>query len=295
MAVRKISKLWFGVGTAVILGGGAASSADLSAQLAARAFSPPFAALKAVVAPRAGASSRVWLAAAATAGQGGEGGESGAPEGLDPHVKFFRDMGLVRGHLLVGDELVQAGLWDEALPHFHHPIEEIYPAIGEKLAVQGLRPFDRALKALTQAVAAKNAAAYATSLKVVNRRMEDTETAMKRFAEPWVKSRISTVIAMLQVAAGEYEASIESGKIVKPVEYQDARGFVFYAGAMLESMAKDLAVADLKALAATQAALLELKTAWPTALPPETPVKTAAAVLAGVSRVELAAGPFLKK
>ena len=47
----------------------------------------------------------------AHAGEGGEGGESGGASGasLPAIIKFRRDIGLIRGHLLVGDELVQQG------------------------------------------------------------------------------------------------------------------------------------------------------------------------------------------
>ncbi len=293
MSTRKTNKLWFGIGAAALVGGSVAQLASASqATGTAREALPPIATTPAA---KYSHDMRFAPATTATAGQGGEGGESGAADALDPRIKFLRDMSLIRGHLLVGDELVQAGLWDDALPHFHHPIEELYPAIGEKLKVQGYPQFDGALKALTQAVLAKNAGAYANALKVVDKRLNDTDLAMKRFAEPLVASRVATVIAVLQTAAGEYGAAVVDGKITMPVEYQDGRGFVLHAEHLLESIAKDLEAKDPAALMATRAAMADLKLAWPTALPPAAAIKTAGAVLGNVSRVELVAGAFLKK
>ena len=294
MSTRKTSKLWFGIGAAALAGGSVAHMASASQLIGTtRDATPPSAAASAV---ENGHDMRFAAAATATARQGGEGGESGAAaDVLDPRVRFLRDLSLIRGHLLVGDELVQAGLWDDALPHFFHPVEEIYPAIGEKLKVQGYRQFDDALKALTQAVLSKNAGAYATARKIVGIRLNDTDLAMKRFAEPLVSTRVATAIAVLRTAASEYGAAAVDGRITLPVEYQDGRGFVLHAEQMLESIAKDLEAKDPAALAATRAAMADLKLAWPTAVPPAAAAKTAAAVLASVSRVELAAGAFLKK
>ena len=74
----------------------------------------------------------------------------GDASGLDPRVRFLRDLGLIRGHLLVGDELVKQGRWMDALPHFHHPAEELYGGIAPVLKKHSVRPFDSALNALAQ-------------------------------------------------------------------------------------------------------------------------------------------------
>ncbi len=100
-----------------------------------------------------------------------------ARAGLDPRVKFFRNMGLVRGHLLVGDELVKQGRWDDALPHFHHPIEELYASIRPTLQGQGIHQFDAALKALAQTVKAKKMDAYEAAWKTVDQEMTSATKA----------------------------------------------------------------------------------------------------------------------
>src|SRR4051794_36920674 len=97
------------------------------------------------------------LVLAAQGGEGGEGGEAGAAYDakLPRTLRFFRNMQLIRGHLLVGNELVAQGRWAEALPHFLHPSEEIYPKIRDDLKTYSVVPFAAALKALAQTVKAK--------------------------------------------------------------------------------------------------------------------------------------------
>ena len=284
MATHKNGKLWIGIGAAAFIGGGGI----IARTEAADPQSPTSPGATAVPGSHAGhASPKIEKVQ-----QGGEG--EGVSDGLDPRVKFFRDMGLIRGHLLVGDELVKAGLWEDGLPHFHHPAEELYSQIAPKLKLQGLRQFDTALKALAQAVQAKNATAYGTALKAVTQRMDETDKAMRNFATPYLVSRMKTITAILRTAAGEYAEAIEANRIAKPVEYQDSRGFVLFAEKLLNDVEPDLEKKDKDALAAIRVALTTLKTAWPKPLPPASPVMDHGAVVAAVDRVEMAASPFLK-
>ena len=62
---------------------------------------------------------------------------------------------------------------------------------------------------------------------------------------------------------------------------------------MIESVAADLQKKDAAALNGVRAGLAELKKAFPSAIPPKTPVKDHAAVLGDVARIELAAGKLM--
>lgn len=295
MVTRKLNKIWLGIGAAALLSSGPASPTDAAEPSVTK---QPSAQQQGAAPAAEGAHAghmQTAPAPATTAVQGGESGEGGDATGLDPRVKFFRDMSLIRGHLLVGDELVKAGLWEDALPHFHHPVEELYTSIGPRLQGQGLRQFDTTLKALAQTVQAKNRTAYDAALRVVVQRMADTDKGMRKFATPFLQSRVSTVLAVLRSATSEYAEAVEDGRITKPVEYQDSRGFVFYAERLLNSIAPDLEKKDKAALAAIRAAYADLKTTWPTPVPPEKAIRDHDAVVAAVARVESAADPFLKK
>ena len=102
-----------------------------------------------------------------------------------------------------------------------------------------------------------------------------------------------SALELLKSATGEYQEAIVKGRIAKPVEYQDARGFVWQAEKMIESVAPALEKKDADALKHVRDAFAELKKAWPSAMPPKTPVKDYAAVLSDVSRIELSAGKLM--
>src|SRR3954447_15502245 len=48
------------------------------------------------------------------ASMGGEGDEGGGGTQLEPSIHLYRGIEMIRGHLIVGNELVKAGRWAEA-------------------------------------------------------------------------------------------------------------------------------------------------------------------------------------
>src|SRR5262245_10817647 len=67
---------------------------------------------------------------------------------------FLFRLGLMEGHLMVGHELVQAHQAPPGLPHFGHPIKEIYEDIAPYLKTHKVAPFEKQLIALEAAVTA---------------------------------------------------------------------------------------------------------------------------------------------
>ena len=202
-------------------------------------------------------------------------------------------MALLRGHLLVGDELVKQQQWSAALPHFLHPTEEIYADLKEPLAEYKVAPFDGALKALADVVKSRKSGDYAKAQKSVNDALAAVDGAMKDRTGDWPGLVTEAAVEALKSATGEYKQAIVDGKFAKPVEYQDARGFVWQAERMIESVAPDLEKKNAAAFAEVRAGFVELKKAFPSPTPPRTPVKDPAAVLADVARIELAAGKLM--
>jgi len=226
--------------------------------------------------------------------EAGEGNEGKGLANLPPELAFAVRIALLRGHLLVGDELVKQQQWNAALPHFLHPGEEIYGDIKDQLADYLVPPFDAALKTLADAVKAKKANDYAKALKAVNDALAAADAGMKTKQQAnWPGFVVEAAVETIKSATGEYQQAIVGGRIAKPVEYQDARGFIFQGSGMIESVAGDLQKKDAAALSEVRAGLVELKKAFPTAMPPKTPVKDHAAVLGDVARIELAAGKLM--
>jgi hypothetical protein len=288
------SKIWLGVGAFVVAGTGAMPAGG------SPAAGIPSAGLGAPAArSRAGAvadfcSTRIVLAQHdGQAKNAGEGGETKGLEALPPDLAFAVRIALLRGHLLVGDELVKLGQWNAALPHFLHPTEEIYGDIRDHLNEYQVPPFEAALKALADTVKSKDTAAYAKSFKPVNDALAAADAGLKAKQPDWDGFVTETAVETIKSAAGEYEDAIVNGRLAKPVEYQDARGFIWQAQRMIESVAAGLQKKDAAALKQVRAGFAELKKAFPTAMPPQKPIKDHAALLAIVSRIELAAGKLM--
>jgi hypothetical protein len=289
--MKSRSKVWLGVGAFVVAGTGAMGGGVLSAGASATGIHKPGLPTDTAIAR----VSHVMVAQHEDAPlAGGEGGETKAIANLPPDLAFGVRIALLRGHLLVGDELVKQQQWNAALPHFLHPTEEIYADIKDRLAEYNVPPFDGALKVLADVVKSKKGGAdYAKAQKPVKDALAAAEAAMKAKESDWPGFATEAAIEAMKTAAGEYQQAILNGRIAKPVEYQDARGFIWQADRMLESVAADLEKKDSSALKQVRAGLMELKKVFPTAMPPRTPVKDHGAVLAIMSRIELAAGKLM--
>ena len=81
----------------------------------------------------------------------------------------------------------------------------------------------------------------------------------------WPGLVTEAAIETLKVAGAEYAAAIVDGKIAKPVEYQDARGFIWQAERMIESVSAALEKKNPEALASVRTDFAELKKAFPIA------------------------------
>ena len=269
-------KLWIGIGAATIAGASLGSGATAQ-QPPHKGHTPP---------PAAGNEK-----ATSTPDQGGEAYlTDGGPR--DTRIRFYRDIALTRGHILVGSQLIELGLWDEALPHFLHPTEELYGVMEKYIKLHNIRPFRHELQALAQAVKAKRKGAYDQAAKVVDQRLEAALAVARRFMTPLLGFTAKSAAEVLKVALSEYESSIEDGHFAKPVEYQDSRGFVWQAERMLEGAAAELKKADPAAFARIRSALAELKTAWPAPMPPEKPIVEPGKMSALISDIELHASRY---
>jgi hypothetical protein len=180
------------------------------------------------------------------------------------------------------------GLWDEALPHFLHPTEELYKLMEKYIKLHKMQPFGRELQALAQTVKAKRKGAYEQALKVVSQRLDAALEVAKKFMRPEQSFAIRSAVEVLRTAQSEYEASMEGGAFVKPVEYQDSRGFVWRAERMIEDAAgSQPRPIEREQLARARAAFAKLKAAWPAPLPPPKPILQVSEISALISEIEL--------
>lgn len=286
------TKIWVGLG-AFVVAGSSGHAAEPVADLQQQAS--PLALERAGATSPAVNSTSTIMVAQHTHGQGGEGegGEGGSAD-LPPDLGFALRIAHIRGHLLIGDELVKQGQWAAALPHFLHPTEEIYGAIRTRLRDYQVPPFDAALKVLANTVKSKKGGEdYAKALKPVTDALAAADAGLQNKQSDWPSFTMETALELLKTASGEYEMAVSKNRISKPVEYQDARGFIWQADKMIESQAATYEKKDAEALGHVREALAALKKVFPAAMPPRNPVKDYGGVLSDISRVELAAGKLM--
>lgn len=160
------------------------------------------------------------------------------PESPDSTGQVDADFGLrlalLEGHMKVGSELLRAGQKDNALPHFGHPVRELYGDLRPVIAARGAAQFEGDL-VRAESLAALNGdsaefrAAYDSAM---------TKVAAARATIPagvWNSDAYALHLAadIATTASQEYRNALVGGRIGSLVEYHDARGFMFYAADML--------------------------------------------------------------
>lgn len=272
-------KLWVGIGVATLTGAAAVPD-PVSAQDAGTRDAGHAAHGKATTTGQNDAAS------ASSSDDGEAYLTDGGP--TDTRVRFYRDIELTRGHLLVGHQLIELGLWDEALPHFLHPSEELYGLLEKYIKLHNMQPFGRELQALAQTVKTKRKGAYEQALRPVHQRVDAALGVAKKFMRPAQKFAIESAIEVLRTAQIEYGNAIVDGVFKLPVEYQDSRGFVWRAERVIEEAAKsEPRPLDAEQLAKVRTAFATLKTAWPAPVPPPKPLLDVSQISALISRIEL--------
>src|SRR4051794_26704325 len=149
------------------------------------------------------------------------------PEGPLSDADYATALHLVLGHLDVGEELVAQGAWNDALPHFAHPSEELYPVIGPELARRDAAPFDKELDALLQRAKAHDAGTgFAEADRALRAKVAAARGAIPPATTDGAGFAAEVVVGLVHFAAGGDEEAFAGGRLVAPVEYPDGRGLV---------------------------------------------------------------------
>ncbi len=191
---------------------------------------------------------------------------------------------MLKGHLLVGQELYRAGRLDDAAPHYLHPTEEIWGLIKDEIKTRKLPNFEGDLKALAGLVKAKKPAAEVFAKQ--DAVLAKLEKAMKASDKKAPAFAMTVAPGVLSQAAEEYKEAFVDDKLANAVEYQDARGFVTAARGYVSAHAKGLAAKNGDAFKAVTGNMDEIAKAFPTAVPPSQAVLDPNAVRALVTKVE---------
>lgn len=146
----------------------------------------------------------------------------------DPTDFLFR-LGMLQGHLMVGHELLATNHAQLALPHFGHPVRELYDDMADYIAAEHIAPFDTQLVKLEAAVVGAPTSPdterqYQAVIATIDAARSHTPEALRASVPAMIKICSDTIDA----AAGEYGEGITDGKIESLVEYHDSRGYVAY-------------------------------------------------------------------
>jgi hypothetical protein len=205
-------------------------------------------------------------------------------------LAFGRFIALIRGHLLTGDELAGQRDWEGASRHFGFPREEIYGIIRDDLRSYKTPPFDDALKALVRAAKARDAKQVLKARARVDDALAAADAGLKAKVPNWPRFVATTSIAVLKTAPDEYDDAVVKGRIVHPIGYQTARGFILQADKMFDGVAAELAGGNNAALGDIRAGFAQLKQAFPGVNAPKQAAIDYAAVLSIITNIAVAAG-----
>ncbi len=201
-------------------------------------------------------------------------------------VTLMTNLGLMKGHLMVAQELAMQKNFKDASPHFGHPVGEIYGDVEAELTQRKIPQFKDQLNALSDLIknspdSPKLPDTYKSAIAGVDGAIASLPAAERQSPEFVLK----VMAGLLTTAASEYKAAVAEGKFVEMVEYQDSRGFVLYADELYRSVSAAHGKAHATEAAAVEKALKDLKLVWPTVSLPAAPVKTPEEVAALVQTI----------
>lgn len=150
---------------------------------------------------------------------------------------FLFQLGLLEGHLIVGHELLQAKHTALALPHFGHPLSEIYENIGDYLQQKTFPPFNQQLAELEAVVTAapdapSTEAKYEAAIATIHKARELAPAPLRASLPEMIRICADTMDA----ASGDFGESLEQGRIAAVVEYHDSRGFLAFVSQELGAL-----------------------------------------------------------
>ena len=210
-------------------------------------------------------------------------------------VDYMTKLGLMKGHLVIAKELLDQQKPEQAEPHIGHPVEEIYVDVEEQLQERNVKEFKTTLIGLQDLVKSKPKDPQVKNNFEVS--MQAVDGAIQGLPEQQRQSPefvLQVVNGLLDAANSEYGAAIANGKVSAAIEYQDSRGFVNYADQLLNNVSDQMAKENPEAQKAIASSMTELKTAWPSAVPPAAPAKTPEQVSQLVKTIEQNAQKVIK-
>ena len=164
--------------------------------------------------------------------------EATTPAEID--ADFLEKLGLLEGHLLVGKRLLEAKQSRLAVPHFSHPIRELYTWLEPRILARRAPQFERELDAMEAYAEAGNTGsegAFATAWESLMPKLRATRATVAPAHRASPRFMVDHVALMAFDVSDDYGESIERGRIVNVIEYHDSMGYLMYATALAKAEA----------------------------------------------------------
>ncbi|NWF60896.1 MAG: helix-hairpin-helix domain-containing protein [Fischerella sp.] len=202
-------------------------------------------------------------------------------------VDYMTKLGLMKGHLIVAQELLDQNQPKQAEPHIGHPVEEIYVDVEDQLNDRKVKEFKTTLVSLQDLVKSKPKDAkvktdFTTSMQAV----DGAIAALPENQRTQPAFMLQVINGLLDAANSEYGAAVTDGKISAAIEYQDSRGFVQYSNDLYKGISSQVAKENPEADKTIQASMAQLTKNWPTVIPPAKPVNSPEEVTKLVKTIE---------
>lgn len=155
----------------------------------------------------------------------------------DDDTDFLFRLGMLEGHLMIGHELLAHQHPALALPHFGHPVRELYADIEDYLEKNHFPPFDGQLAALEAMVTAApdspdTEAKYQAVIATIHKARDIAPASLRASLPEMIQICSDTIDA----ASGEYGEGLEQGQIASIVEYHDSKGYLEYVQQQLAEL-----------------------------------------------------------
>ena len=144
-------------------------------------------------------------------------------------TSFLFRLGMLEGHLMIGHELLVAHQPALALPHFGHPVRELYDDLADYVNAKHFPAFDAQLAELEDAVkSAPDSPATEAKYQAVIATIHRARLLTPAELRDSVPQMIDICSQTMNAASYEYGGALEHGRIAAVVEYHDSRGFLEY-------------------------------------------------------------------
>jgi hypothetical protein len=215
--------------------------------------------------------------------------------GVAKDIDYMTKLGLMKGHMLVANELLELKKPDQADPHLGHPVEEIYIDLEEQFKERNVPEFKQVLTEVQELVRSKpNDPQIPAKFKAAMQAIDTAINALPESQRLAPDFTMPVINGILETATAEYTAAIADNKIKEIIEYQDSRGFVIYAqDTLFQKIEPTFTQKDTKITETLNTAFTELRKAWPAPIPPAAPAMTPDEVAAKVKKIEMTSQPLL--